>query len=84
MAVVYGTSGNDDIHPDFNDGPWHYSDTVFLYGGDDYVNTVGGDDYINAGSGNDTVDAGDGDDHINGGSGDDVLDLPPEISRTLM
>jgi len=73
MAVVHGTTGNDHILPDYSDGPWYYSDTVYLYSGNDYVDTSLGDDFIDAGSGNDEVDAGDGDDHIYGGTGSDHL-----------
>jgi Ca2+-binding RTX toxin-like protein len=73
MAVVYGTNGNDYIVPDYLNGPWYYSDTVYLYDGDDYVDTSSGDDYIEAGAGSDTVDAGDGDDQIFGGIGNDTL-----------
>lgn len=73
MAIINGTTGDDHIEPDYNNGPWYYSDIVYLYAGNDYVDTSHGDDFIDAGSGNDTVDAGDGDDQVYGGSGADVL-----------
>lgn len=73
MAVINGTSGDDYIVPDYFNGPWYYSDTVYLYDGNDYVNTSSGDDFIDAGTGDDTVDAGDGDDQLFGGDGNDVL-----------
>ena len=73
MALVVGTTGNDDINAAFAPPTTPNADQVFGLEGDDSIASLGGDDTVDPGTGNDTVDAGEGDDTIIGGQGDDLL-----------
>ncbi|HEX8528142.1 calcium-binding protein [Allosphingosinicella sp.] len=65
MAVILGTSGNDNLNgtPD-NDG-------IFGFEGDDSLNGLGGNDQLNGGDGKDFLDGGEGSDTLIGNTGDD-------------
>ncbi len=85
MAILYGTSGDDNIFGGGNnDYIYGYSgnDNIFggggsdnIYGdlGNDNLFGDGGDDNIYGDSGNDNLGGGDGLDVIYGGEGDDIL-----------
>ncbi|WP_413331260.1 hypothetical protein [Synechococcus sp. WH 8017] len=73
MALVVGTTGNDDINAAFAPPTTPNADQVFGLEGDDSIASLGGDDTIDPGTGDDTVDAGTGNDTIIGGQGDDLL-----------
>lgn len=72
MAVIYGTSGNDEIFGKVF-GSSNKSVTIYAREGDDRV--VGGtkSDKIYGEAGNDELDGGAGDDKLYGGAGDDTL-----------
>ena len=77
MAVINGTSGNDQLDGTSGD------DTIDGGSGNDVINGLGGNDIliggsgrdvINGGAGDDTIEGGTGADEIYGGAGDDVID----------
>lgn len=85
MAVVFGTSGNDNLSTeasdiifgqDGNDTLVGGGDPVTLLGGEgeDRLVTGGGGGFIDGGAGNDTLVAGDGDTVIISGSGDNLIE----------
>ena len=65
MAVINGTSGNDNLNgtPD--------ADVISGFDGDDSLNGLGGNDQLNGGDGKDFLDGGDGTDTMAGNKGDD-------------
>lgn len=74
--VIYGTSGNDNIHGTVA------SELIYGYGGNDKIDPSSGSDCIIAGAGNDKVYGttgneiilgGPGNDNLSGGSGDDTI-----------
>jgi Ca2+-binding RTX toxin-like protein len=48
-------------------------DTIFAYGGKDYVNADDGDDYVDGGDGDDILWGGGGNDELHGGNDNDQL-----------
>ena len=67
MAIINGTSGDDDL--DGTNG----ADTIRGRGGKDVISGGNGGDWIDGGAGDDQIDAGNGADIVLGGSGDDVI-----------
>lgn len=62
MAKVYGTN-NLDVLGTFFDDVTNDADTIFGFGGDDWISGLGGDDILQG---------GEGADHLNGGDGQDT------------
>lgn len=69
---THGNDGANQIDGDFY-GDASFDDTIYAYGGTDYVHAGLGDDYIDGGAGNDYIHGGEGADEIYGGEGNDTL-----------
>lgn len=77
MAVIFGTSGNDNLvgagQNDFIDGE-EGNDTLIGAGGADFLNGEEGNDFHDGGGGDDIIDGDVGDDTLLGAGGSDFLD----------
>lgn len=77
MAVINGTSGNDQLDgtsgDDIIDGG-SGNDVINGRAGNDILIGGNGRDTIDGGAGDDTIDGGDGGDFVDGGDGDDTID----------
>ena len=69
---THGTEQANQIDGDFY-GDASFDDTIYAYGGADYIHGGLGDDYIDGGDGNDYIHGGEGEDEIYTGEGDDTL-----------
>ena len=76
MAVLNGTSGNDELfgfsNADTISG-FEGNDQIFGNGGNDSILAGVGDDLVYGNEGNDTISAGSGNDTLSGGMGNDIL-----------
>ena len=77
MAVIEGTSGDDNLHATVN------NDTVFGYAGNDSIYGANGDDRLEGGEGNDILDGAEDDDRLFGDGGNDDLDGGVDGNDTL-
>lgn len=67
MAIKFGNNLDNNITGTST------GDTIFAYGGKDYVNADAGDDYIDGGDGDDVLWAGIGNDDVHGGNDNDQI-----------
>ena len=67
MAIKHGNNLDNDITGTST------GDTIFAYGGKDYVNADDGDDYVDGGDGDDVLWGGGGNDELYGGNDNDQL-----------
>jgi len=77
MAVIEGTSGDDNLHATVN------NDTVFGYAGNDSIYGANGDDRLEGGEGNDILNGAEDDDRLFGDGGNDDLDGGVDGNDTL-
>jgi Ca2+-binding RTX toxin-like protein len=67
MAIKYGNNLDNNITGTST------GDTIFAYGGKDYVNADDGDDYVDGGDGDDILWGGGGNDELYGGNDNDQI-----------